>query len=66
MSPIHFECEGRWRMLSEEVMVGIQEGRLQHPQPTRQEMAFFAPPDPNAFGLAAMPVWAIDPQEEGW
>jgi glycine/D-amino acid oxidase-like deaminating enzyme len=37
-----------------------------HIRPTRQEMAFFAPHDPGAFGLATMPVWAIDPEDDGW
>jgi hypothetical protein len=38
MSPMHFDFEGRWRALSEEVIVGIKEWRLQHPQATLEEI----------------------------
>ena len=38
MAPIHFDFEGRWRALCEEVIVGIKEWRLQHPQATLQEI----------------------------
>ena len=38
MSPIKCDFDGRWRALSEEVIVGIKEWRLQHPQATLQEI----------------------------
>jgi hypothetical protein len=38
MAPIHFDGEGRWRALSEEVIVGIKEWRIQHPKATLQEI----------------------------
>jgi hypothetical protein len=38
VAPSHFDFEGRWRALSEEVIVGIKEWRLQHPKATLQEI----------------------------
>jgi hypothetical protein len=38
MSPINGDCESRWRALSEEVIVGIKEWRIQHPKATLQEI----------------------------
>ena len=38
MPPTPFECAVPWRALSEEIMVAIQEWRLQHPQATLQEI----------------------------
>jgi hypothetical protein len=38
MAPIHVDFEGRWRALSEEVIVGINEWRLQHPKATLEEI----------------------------
>jgi hypothetical protein len=38
MAPIHVDFEARWRALSEEVIVGIKEWRLQHPKATRREI----------------------------
>jgi len=37
-APINFDFEGRWRVLSEEVIAGIKEWRLQHPKATLQEI----------------------------
>jgi hypothetical protein len=34
MAPIHVDFEGRWRALSEEVIIGIKAWRLQHPKAT--------------------------------
>jgi hypothetical protein len=38
MSPSNGDCESRWRALSEEVIVGIKEWRIQHPKATLQEI----------------------------
>lgn len=38
MAPRHFDFEGPWRVLSEEVIVGLKEWRVQHPQATLQEI----------------------------
>jgi hypothetical protein len=38
MFPIQFDFEGRWRALSEEVIVGVKEWRLQHPKATLEEI----------------------------
>jgi glycine/D-amino acid oxidase-like deaminating enzyme len=62
---------GAWTFDRVVVATGVWLRRLvpsvgQYVQPTRQEMAFFAPPDPVAFGLDTLPVWAIDPEVDGW
>jgi hypothetical protein len=38
MSPTPVECVAQWRVLSEEIIVAIQEWRLQHPKATLQEI----------------------------
>jgi len=53
------------------VAAGVWIGRLlpevgRHIRPTRQEMAFFKPNDPGLLAPGGMPVWAINPEVEGW
>jgi hypothetical protein len=38
MSPIELDVEAQWRALSEEVIAGIKDWRLQHPQATLREI----------------------------
>lgn len=37
-----------------------------HIRPTFQEMAFFEPVDRATFAPGTMPVWGINPEEDGW
>ena len=60
---LHFDCvvvaAGVWieRLVPE---VG------RHIRPTRQEMAFFKPDDPGLLASGGMPVWAVNPETDGW
>jgi hypothetical protein len=38
MAPTPFDFAARWRQVSEEIMAGIEEWRLQHPKATLQEI----------------------------
>ena len=53
------------------VAVGVWIGRLlpeigAHVRVTHQEMLLIEPPDPAQFAGGTMPVWSINPDDEGW
>ena len=53
------------------VAVGVWIGRLlpeigAHVRVTHQEMLLIEPPDPAQFAGGTMPVWSVNPDDEGW
>jgi len=53
------------------VAAGVWIGRLvpglaRHIRPTRQEMVFIEPKDPDWLAACALPVWSVNPEVDGW